>query len=59
MIATSSSETRLSALSTVTAARIGPAHGVHTSDSTAPSPTPDQNPSPSLRRAPAAAASGW
>ena len=50
-----------SALSAVTAARIGPAHGVHTSDERRrPAPTPDQKPSPPARsRPPARAASGW
>jgi len=34
------------ALTDVTAARIGPAHGAHTNPSAAPTPTPDQKPSP-------------
>ena len=59
MIATSSSEIRRSALSALTAARIGPAHGVHTSASPAPRPTPDQNPLPVASRPPAPVASGW
>ena len=33
----------------MTAARIGPAHGAHTNPSAAPTPTPDQKPSPRVR----------
>ena len=36
----------LEALTDVTAARIGPAHGAHTNPSAAPTPTPDQKPVP-------------
>ena len=39
----------LDALTDVTAARIGPAHGAHTKPSAAPTATPDQNPSPRVR----------
>ena len=51
-MATSSSEIRCWALSALTAARIGPAHGVQTSARPPPSPTPDQNPSPAESRSP-------
>ena len=59
VIATSSSEIRRSALSALTAARIGPAQGVQTSARPAPSTVPDQNPSPPASPPPARAASGW
>ena len=59
VISTRLPETWCSAASTVTAARIGPAHGVQTTESAAPSTRPDVNPSPPGNLPAARAASGW
>ncbi len=52
-------ETSSCAASAVTAARIGPAQGVQTTDSAAPSATPERKPSPVGSAPLARVAMGW
>ncbi len=47
--ATTRAEVLPDALTEMTAARIGPAHGAHTKPSAAPTKRPDQNPLPRER----------